>query len=118
MKKEYRTQQAITTSIDLNQSYEGETIEKKIRRITQNKEPISDGAPLIYTERKDGVQPQYDIRTDRFAIAIEAMDKVTATHRGRRDQRLKMGEEAKQNMEKEAKTEKKKDGGAEPQQTT
>lgn len=55
---------------------EGETIENKVARITQNKEPITDGAPIIFTEKKDGVLPAYNIRTDRFDIALEAMDKI------------------------------------------
>ena len=54
---------------------EGETIETKCRRLIDTKEPITDGAPILYTERKDGVLPAYDIRTDRWAIAQEAMDK-------------------------------------------
>ena len=28
------------------------------------------------TEKKDGVQPEYDIRTDRFEVAIDALDKI------------------------------------------
>ena len=32
--------------------------------------------PTIYTEKKDGVQPEYDIRTDRFEVAIDAIDKI------------------------------------------
>lgn len=55
---------------------EGETIENKCARIVQNNEPISDGAPPIYTEKKDGVVPAYDIRTDRWDVALTAMDKV------------------------------------------
>ena len=31
---------------------EGETIETKVARITQNKEPITDSAPIIFTEKK------------------------------------------------------------------
>ena len=54
---------------------EGETIEDKCKRLVETKEPIKDGAPILYTERKDGVLPAYDIRTDRWAIAQEAMDK-------------------------------------------
>ncbi len=57
--------------------YEGESIETKVNRILINKEPITDGAPLIYTKRQDGVLPGYNIRTDRFDVAIEAMDKVS-----------------------------------------
>ena len=38
---------------------------------------MEDGVfPTIYTEKKDGVLPEYDIRTDRFEVAIEAMDKI------------------------------------------
>lgn len=54
---------------------EGERIEDKVARLFEENQPINDGAPLIYTERKDGVLPAYDIRTDRFAIAQEAMEK-------------------------------------------
>ena len=41
--------------------YKGENIEVKVRRITENNEPISDGAPITYTEKKDGVRPEFDI---------------------------------------------------------
>ena len=54
----------------------GETIEAKVRRITENNEPITDGAPIIYTNRDDGVLPAYNIRTDRWEIAQKAMDAV------------------------------------------
>lgn len=67
---------------------EGETIEQKIRRITNNNDPIKDGAPLVYTERKDGVKPEYDIRTDRFDIALDAMDKVSRTNIAKREARM------------------------------
>ena len=30
---------------------DGESIENKVRRITENNEPITDGAPIIYTNR-------------------------------------------------------------------
>jgi hypothetical protein len=54
----------------------GESIENKVRRITENNEPITDGAPIIYTNRDDGVLPAYNIRTDRWDIAQQAMDAV------------------------------------------
>ena len=54
----------------------GESIEDKVRRITENNEPITDGAPIIYTNRDDGVLPAYNIRTDRWEIAQAAMDAV------------------------------------------
>ena len=39
---------------------------------------FSDGAPLIYTPKEDGVKPEFDIRTDKWQIAINAMDRVNA----------------------------------------
>jgi hypothetical protein len=67
----------------------GETIEQKVERIVSNKEPITDGAPEIYTERKDGIGAAYNIRTDRFEIAAEAMDKVQASLTAKRDNKAK-----------------------------
>lgn len=99
------------TTLTRNTSYEGETLEQKIERVTNNREPISDGAPLIYTNRNDGVLPEYDIKTDRFEIAIDAMDKISKTHKAKREDRHKpkdeekkketIGEEAKEGMKKE-----------------
>lgn len=63
--------------IKTNYEYqEGESIENKVRRITENNEPITDGAPIIYTNRDDGVLPAYNIRTDRWEVAQAAMDAV------------------------------------------
>ena len=55
-------------------TYEGEDIETKVKRITENNEPISDGAPVTYTEKKDGVRPEFDIRTDKWALVQEKME--------------------------------------------
>lgn len=63
--------------IKTNYEYqEGETLETKIKRIVENNEPITDGAPIIYTNREDGVLPAHNIRTDRWEIAQQAMDAV------------------------------------------
>lgn len=56
-------------------TYEAEPIERKVERITSNKEPIEDAWPTVYTNKKDGVIEGYDIRTDRFEIARVAMEK-------------------------------------------
>lgn len=60
-----------------NEVYEAESIEEKVRRIVDENEPITDGAPIIFTEAKDGVRPEFDIRTDKWQVAIDAMDKVS-----------------------------------------
>ena len=63
--------------IKTNYEYqEGETIETKVKRIVENNEPITDGAPIIYTSREDGVLPAYNIRTDRWEVAQTAMEAV------------------------------------------
>ena len=36
------------------ESYEGESIEKKVSKLIENNEPITDGAPIIFTEKKTG----------------------------------------------------------------
>ena len=40
-------------------TYQGEDIEVKVKRITENNEPIKDGAPITYTEKKDGARPAF-----------------------------------------------------------
>lgn len=87
----------------INKSKEGETIENKIERIVNNKEPIKDGAPLIYTERKEGIRASTNIRTNRFEVAIEATDKIAKSYKSRREEKAKSGRDPI-----------KRDSGAEP----
>lgn len=86
----YKINRYTNTSIKLNQALEGETIEQKIERIVTNKEPITDGAPLVYTDRKDGVLAGYNIRTDRFEVAVEAMDVVSKSIQAKREHKAQM----------------------------
>lgn len=58
------------------ETYEAEYIEQKVTRITESNEPITDGAQMIYTNAKDGVVKAYDIRTDKWEIAQDAMNSV------------------------------------------
>ena len=59
-------------------TYQAEPREVKLRKIISGESSnMEDGVfPTIYTEKKDGVMPEYDIRTDRFEVAIDAMDKI------------------------------------------
>lgn len=63
---------------DPNLTYQAEPREVKLRKIISGESnDMDDGVfPTIYTEKKDGVQPEFDIRTDRFEVAIDAMDKI------------------------------------------
>lgn len=59
-------------------TYEAEPREVKLRKIISGEASnMEDGVfPTIYTEKRDGVRPEYDIRTDRFEVAIDAIDKI------------------------------------------
>lgn len=64
-----------------NLTYQAEPREVKLRKIISGEaKDMEDGVfPTIYTEKKDGVMPEYDIRTDRFEVALEAIDKINAS---------------------------------------
>lgn len=92
-----------------NLTYEAEPREVKLRKIISGESSnMEDGVfPTIYTEKKDGVRPEYDIRTDRFEVAIEAMDKINqstaeqiAKSKGETESEKTFGTEEKTNPEK------------------
>lgn len=60
----------------MENTYSAESQVQKLRRIVENKEPIKNEAPTIYTPKSEGVMPEYDIRTDRFEVAREALEKA------------------------------------------
>lgn len=74
-------------TIAVNESAEGETIEQQIERLITNKEPLKGDSPLTYTERKEGVRAETNIRTDRWGIAVEATDKIARSYAARREER-------------------------------
>lgn len=73
--------------------FEGETIEQKVRKLVSEKQPIEGASPQIFTEKKDGVQPQYDIRTDRWEVAQAAMDAVAKAQIAKGEQAVLTNEE-------------------------
>lgn len=94
---------------DPNLAYQAEPREVKLRKIISGEaNNMEDGVfPTIYTEKKDGVQPEFDIRTDRFEIAIDAMDKINqsaanqiAKSRGETEAVKNFGTEEKTDPEK------------------
>ena len=60
----------------INMVEKGETLIKKIQRILDENEPLTDGAPMIYTPKQEGVRDDCNVRTDKWALAMNAMDKV------------------------------------------
>ena len=83
--KQYKYNDFKRSQLKSVETFEGESIEEKVERVTLNNEPISDGAPLIYKERKEGISAGANIKTDRFEIAIEAMDKVSKSKVAKRE---------------------------------
>lgn len=70
--------------ITANDIDEALSIEEEMRKARSNKEPIKATAKITYNDRKDGVLPQHDIRTDRFEIAMLATDKIHASQAAKR----------------------------------
>lgn len=94
---------------DPNLTYQAEPREVKLRKIISGEaNNMEDGVfPTIYTEKKDGVQPEFDIRTDRFEVAIDAIDKINqsvanqiAKNRGETEAVKNFGTEVKTDPEK------------------
>lgn len=59
-----------------NDSYEADPLCIKLQKIMEGKGSIDETAPIIYTEKRNGVLPDYNIRTDRFEVAREAKEKI------------------------------------------
>lgn len=92
-----------------NLTYQAEPREVKLRKIISGESSnMEDGVfPTIYTEKKDGVLPEYDIRTDRFEVAIDAIDKINqsvanqvAKNKGETEAVKEFGAEEKTDPEK------------------
>lgn len=92
-----------------NLTYQAEPREVKLRKIINGESnDMEDGVfPTIYTEKKDGVQPEFDIRTDRFEVAIDAIDKINqsvaneiAKNKGETEAAKDLGTEVKTDPEK------------------
>lgn len=88
----YKTPVRIKTDITpVSTVFEGESIEKTISRAMSENQPIEGGSPLVYTDRKDGVLPEMDIRTDKWDVALNAMDKVNEAKRVEVSKKLSAG---------------------------
>lgn len=70
------------------ESFIGESLEDKVRRTMLSGAPIEAISPMVYTERKEGVRKDTDIRTDRWEVAQNAMGTITQGARQKRAERL------------------------------
>lgn len=79
------------TSLIANVSYIGESIERKIERFMETNERLDeDNVPIIHMAREEGINPNYNIRSDRFELALDALDIVHKSEVAKREERLKL----------------------------
>lgn len=57
----------------------GKSLEEELNEATTSKKPIEMTTELIFTNEKDGVLPQYNVRTDKQEIAIDIANKHEAS---------------------------------------
>ena len=76
MYNQFKTLPTNECPFETTEMYVGESIETKIRRMAEEKEPIKDAVGLIHTEENEGVPSDYNIRTDKWEIALETMNKM------------------------------------------
>lgn len=74
-----------TGQLKINDTYEGESIEQQIAKRMEGGDIDIGGKQQVYTERKDGVLPITNIRSDRFDMAMMAIDAVERTRISKRD---------------------------------
>ncbi len=90
----YRKKVKNKTNFRVNTNIVGESLERKIERMLANGEKLEAGnVQMIYTERSEGVAKGYDIRTDRWEVAVDAADKVSKGKIAKREVKVKPEEE-------------------------
>lgn len=71
--------------LNRNETVEGKSIEQQIAERMDGGNIELGGKALLYTEKKDGVLPETNIRTDRFEVAMMALDAVERARVAKRD---------------------------------
>lgn len=114
----YKVPEMTSSKLMINESIVGEPIEHKLERVVTNGEGVEDGAPAIYTERKDGILPAYDIRADKWDIALDALGGMHGRNLEKRmtsiEERRKALDEAKEDGNKNKIETPKTEGGEPP----
>ena len=80
----YKGKNPLNGTIFVNESTEGEFLETRVARAMMQNEAITETGFNVYTLRKDGVKPEFDIRTDRFDIAMEMGNRINADNIAKR----------------------------------
>lgn len=99
----YKKKNRFSTRMAVNDSQEGETIERRMERLMNNEEGEQvEGKDLIYGRPDENVMPNTDIRRDHWADAHEAGSKLIEEQNEWKDNRKKM-KIAKEEEEKNGK---------------
>lgn len=72
------------STLEKREVYAGEPIERLMERAISNGEKIGSEVGQIFTERKEGVGSGYNIRTDRFEVALDGIDKIQKSQSAKR----------------------------------
>lgn len=77
----------------------GQSIEEKVRAAVNTGAPIEAISPMIYSERKEGVRRDCNIRTDKWDVAQTAMTSIADGVRQKRKERIdKQADSSKVNV--------------------
>lgn len=75
---------------ETNETVEGESIEQKMEKILAGKEKVELTRSPVYQERRAGIEPQYNIRTNKMEILQDAVQTATQKYFEARDLRGKI----------------------------
>lgn len=87
MKKTYKQNPIMGSTLESVELTEGITMETQVALFMNNQTDLERATPLIYTERKEGIVSAYNIKSDRFDIAIDAMEKSAKSLTAKRQDR-------------------------------
>lgn len=102
------------TTIELNEAVIGESLETKIERILENGEGVTEAVPIIHTPRAEGVLPEYNVRTDRFDVALEGTDYIQKSNTAKAEEKAEAQRKAR---EEALNPDKKGDNNGKPEST-
>jgi len=85
--KRYKNSYYPSTTLRGNERKIAPTLEEKIERMMSNKDSIPNEAPLIYQERGEGVGGSYNIRSDKWEVALDATDIISRNKAVERENR-------------------------------
>lgn len=89
MLKSYKQNKIVRSNLNSITTTEGITIENMVAKFLNNQgEDVERTSEKIFTERKDGVLAGTDIRTDRWDIAIDAMNKSAQSMTAKRASKM------------------------------